>query len=147
MLGLLVRTPDKLSGLQTWLTDQGMSPLAEADFSAADNQALLKALTGYPVPEDALTSHLAYIERHLAQRPPLPDDTVLREAQLTLMRLREQQRKQELTQLEYLLADAKGEGDTASASRYAVRVQHVSLDLERIRRALTQTLRSPVPTR
>ena len=147
ILGLLLRAPHTLARVQKLLTDQGMTPLGEADFSQADNQALLASLLGKPLADGVLDAHLAFIEQGMARSPVLQDDAVEREALITLLRLREGQRKQELTQLEYLQADANSDGDEASVSRYAVRVQHVSLDLERIQRALTQTLRNPVPTR
>ena len=147
ILGLLLRTPHALAVVQKALTDQGMPPLGAADFSQADNQALLQSLADAPPADGVLAAHLAFVEQGMARAPVLQDDAVEREALITLLRLREQQRKQELTQLEYLQADAAADGDEASVSRYAVRVQHVSLDLERVQRALTQTLRNPVPTR
>ena len=147
ILGLLLRAPHLLDRVQQLLTDQGMPTLGEADFSQADNQALLRAMTGQALADGVLDAHLTFIEQGMARAPVLHDDAVTREALITLLRLREGQRKQELTQLEYLQADAAADGDEASVSRYAVRVQHASLELERIQRALTQTLRNPVPTR
>lgn len=153
LLGVLLQSPDKLNEIQHWLIEQGMTPLAESDFSAADNQALFKALVGADdgPPQKAdlsiLDTHIDAIQRRLTGRPVVNEEAVPREALITLLRLREAQRRQELAQLSFLLADAHGEHDEAGASRYTVRVQHVSLDLERIRRALTQTQRFTVPIR
>ncbi len=147
VLGLLMQSPSTLAEVQFALGEQGLAPLGGADFTAADNQAVLNVVASGVAQADVLAEHVARIRHGFSRRPPVAEEAVVRETLLTLLRLREQQRKQELSQLGFLLADARGEADEVSASRYEVRVQHVSMELERIRRALFQTQRNVVPTR
>lgn len=147
VLGLLMQSPSTLADVQVALGEQGLVPLGEADFTAADNQAALAALTSGTAAADVLAEHVARIREGVSRRPPVAEDAVVRETLLTLLRVREQQRKQELAQLGFLLADARNEADQVSASRYEVRVQHVSIELERIRRALFQAQRNVAPVR
>lgn len=147
-LGLLLSQPEALPQVMTALDEASLPELSAADFVAADNQALVTALvSGAEVETRVLAEHAARLQVYLGQRPVVPPDGAAREVMLTLLRIREQQRKQELSQLGFLLADARSEADEPSATRYEVRVQHVSMDLERIRRALVQTQRTIVSTR
>ncbi len=146
LLGLLLPTPTLLDDVQAWLTEQGMAPVGPGDFTAADNQALFEMLAAHGGADmDLMQSHIEALRRYLAGRPTPGESTLLREVLITLLRLREQQRQQELAQLSFLLADAKTDGDEAGFTRYAVRVQHLSMELERTRRALVGVQRNTTP--
>jgi len=141
LLGLLLQTPD-LDGIQDWFTQQRMTPLSQNDFQAADNQMLYHALTNDGVNglEGVMGAHLDLIRGSQKNRPVLSDETLTREVILAVLKMREQRLRTEVDELEFLMADAKKEGDTVSYERYSVRIKLLLPDLERLR-ALTQAQR------
>ncbi|MFN8498142.1 MAG: DNA primase [Anaerolineae bacterium] len=140
LLGLLMSEPAALGALQNALTGQGLAALTAADFDAGDNQALLDALgEARDLSGDAtLSNHTRAVAAYMEKMPALAGDKVVETATKVALRIRQGKRQQEVQQLEFLIAEARREGDTLAAERYELRMKYLSSEVVRLMSALYQ---------
>ncbi len=141
LLGWLMREPAALDALQKALDGQSLAPLTAADFSAGDNQALFESLAaGDDVNIDTtLSSHATAIGEYMNRQPSIDGDQLVQNAAKVILRMRRVRRQQEVEQLEFLIAEARREGDIIAAERYELRMKYLSTEVVRLMSALHQT--------
>ncbi|MFN8484619.1 MAG: DNA primase [Anaerolineae bacterium] len=140
LLGLLMREPAAMDALQAALAGQGLAALAAADFDAGDNQALLQALVeARDLSGDTpLGNHSQAVAAYVGKMPDLAGDKLVETAAKVALRLRQAKRQQEVQQLEFLIAEARREGDTIAAERYELRMKYLSSEVVRLMNARYQ---------
>ncbi len=141
LLGWLIREPSTMGALQSALAERGLVELTTADFTAGDNQALFEALAeGRDVSADAtLSGHASAIAEYTARSPSLEGDQLVENAVKVILRMRRGRRQQEVEQLEFLIAEARRDGDIIAAERYELRMKYLSTEVVRLMSALYQT--------
>ncbi|MFN8476150.1 MAG: DNA primase [Anaerolineae bacterium] len=140
VLGLLMREPGSIGVLQNTLTGQGFAALTTADFNAGDNQALLEALSdnGDVSGDLTLNNHAKAVAAYTESMPGLDGDKLIETATKVVLRMRQGKRQQEIQQLEFLIAEARREGDTIAGERYELRMKYLSSEMVRLMSALYQ---------
>ena len=148
-LSLLFRETGTLDLLGELLA-QVESDLPQAeDFTRAENRELFAALLGWLEEEGAfdletfhrelpepLREYLDGLLQRAAQEPPLPEETLGREAGACFLRLRERARRRQLAQLRFLLEDAEERGDSRAIDRYREMVEALRAEIKRLQEAL-----------
>ncbi len=137
-LALLAKKPEFLEAA----LDLNLCP---EDFTRADDRELLTALKTYTTKKDAydtegfrksldvsLWERFTALEEQLTHQPP----TSLDYAEKAILRLQERSRRQKLTELRFLLEEAKAQGETEDIYRFGQMVANLTKETDLIQKKL-----------
>jgi DNA primase len=132
LLSCLIKEPWLVAALDNSLRTLGAGGLTVDDFDVVEDQMLFAALRDRLDREpawapaefrdglvDILQQRLDFLLQRAAQQPPLGHEDTEREAASCLLRLRERHRRRQLSQLRFLLEEAREQQDAAAASQYS----------------------------
>ena len=85
-----------------------------------------------------LGNHSQAVAAYVEKMPDLAGDKLVETAAKVALRLRQAKRQQEVQQLEFLIAEARREGDTIAAERYELRMKYLSSEVVRLMNARYQ---------
>jgi DNA primase len=151
ILGYLLMRPGLLTRLDADMLEAKTSPLDKDDFRSAENRAILSAVQSATGSPDLLTadgtwaglaeplqSRCRAITKEILENPVLAEERVLKDLGDTLLRLRGQNLRQQMGQLQFLIQECAESGEREQLLQYASLIKSYAVQKRHIDRVLSQ---------